>query len=106
MYMDTGLVSSDWDMSGMTWEYLDLLRETTLMKIVIKEVVTAEDAVSCEQHGADAVSVGRAYIWTLAAFGQPGVEKLLQMLNAELSMVVEQVGAQTISDIGAQHIGR
>ena len=56
--------------------------------------------------GASAVSIGRAYIWGLAAFGQPGVEKVLEMLNAELSMVMGQVGAPTISDIGPQHIGR
>jgi hypothetical protein len=56
--------------------------------------------------GADAVSIGRAYIWGLAAFGQPGVEKVLEMLNAELAMVMGQVGARTISDIGPQHIGR
>ena len=49
---------------------------------------------------------GRAYIWGLAAFGQPGVEKVLEMLNAELSMVMGQMGARTISDIGPQHIGR
>jgi isopentenyl diphosphate isomerase/L-lactate dehydrogenase-like FMN-dependent dehydrogenase len=42
----------------------------------------------------------------LAAFGQPGVEKVLEMLNAELAMVMGQMGARTISDIGSQHIGR
>ncbi len=162
MYAGTGLVSADWDMSGMTWDYLDRLRETTSMKIVVKGVVTAEDAASCMQYGADAVyvsnhggraeasgrgsldslseivttvdgrvpvivdsgfrrgtdvfkalamgadavSIGRAYIWGLAAFGQPGVEKVLEMLNAELAMVMGQMGARTISDIGPQHIGR
>jgi 4-hydroxymandelate oxidase len=162
MYAGTGSVTTDWDMSGMTWDYLERLRETTSMKIVIKGIVTAEDAASCVKYGADAVyvsnhggraeasgrgsldslsevvaavdgrapiivdsgfrrgtdifkalatgasavSIGRAYIWGLAAFGQPGVEKVLEMLNAELSMVMGQVGARTISDIGPQHIGR
>jgi len=161
MYAGTGLVSADWDMSAMTWDYLGRLRETTSMKIVIKGVVTAEDAASCVQHGADAVyvsnhggraeasgrgaldglsevvttvdgrvpvivdsgfrrgtdifkalamganavSIGRAYIWGLAAFGQPGVEKVLEMLNAELAMIMGQMGARTVSDIGPQHIG-
>lgn len=145
----------------MTWDYLGRLRETTSMKIVIKGVVTAEDAASCVQHGADAVyvsnhggraeasgrgslddlpevvaavdgrvpiivdsgfrrgtdifkalamgasavSVGRAYIWGLAAFGQPGVEKVLEMLNAELAMVMGQMGASSVADIGLEHIG-
>ena len=162
MYSGKGSVAADWDMSGMTWDYLDRLREATSMKIVIKGIVTAEDAASCVQYGADAVyvsnhggraeasgrgsldslsdvvaavdgrvpvlvdsgfrrgtdifkalamganavSVGRAYIWGLAAFGQPGVEKVLEMLNAELSMVMGQMGASKISDIDPQHIGR
>jgi (S)-2-hydroxy-acid oxidase len=55
--------------------------------------------------GADAVCIGRAYIWALAAFGQPGVEKVLEMLNAELSMVMGQIGASSIAAIGPQHIG-
>jgi (S)-2-hydroxy-acid oxidase len=55
--------------------------------------------------GADAVCIGRAYIWGLAAFGQPGVEKVLEMLKAELSMVMGQMGAQSIAEIGPQHIG-
>ena len=55
--------------------------------------------------GADAVSIGRAYIWGLAAFGQPGVEKVLEMLKAELSMVMGQMGVNSIAEIGPQHIG-
>jgi len=55
--------------------------------------------------GADAVCIGRAYIWGLAAFGQPGVEKVLEMLNAELAMVMGQMGARSVSDIGPQYIG-
>ena len=55
--------------------------------------------------GADAVCLGRAYIWGLAAFGQPGVEKVLEMLNAELAMVMGQVGAPSIADISGRHVG-
>jgi isopentenyl diphosphate isomerase/L-lactate dehydrogenase-like FMN-dependent dehydrogenase len=55
--------------------------------------------------GADAVCIGRAYIWGLAAFGQSGVERVLEMLNAELRMVMGQMGTPTLADIGRQHIG-
>jgi (S)-2-hydroxy-acid oxidase len=55
--------------------------------------------------GADAVCVGRAYIWGLAAFGEAGVAKVLEMLNAELAMVMGQMGAASVADIGPQHIG-
>ena len=56
--------------------------------------------------GADAVCIGRAYLWGLAAFGQPGVEKVLEILSAELAMVMSQVGTPSLKDIGPQHIGR
>ena len=55
--------------------------------------------------GADAVCIGRAYIWALAAFGQPGVEKVLEMLRAELSMVMGQMGARSVPDISSRYIG-
>ena len=55
--------------------------------------------------GADAVCIGRAYIWGLAAFGQAGVEKVLEMLKAELRMVMRQVGARSVDEISAMHIG-
>lgn len=162
MYASTGSVSADWDLSGMTWDYIDRLRRSTAMKIVVKGIVTAEDAADCVKYGANAVyvsnhggraeasgrgsldslaevvaavdgrlpvivdsgfrrgsdifkalamganavSIGRAYIWGLAAFGQPGVEKVIEMLNAELAMVMGQAGARSIADIGPQHIGR
>jgi isopentenyl diphosphate isomerase/L-lactate dehydrogenase-like FMN-dependent dehydrogenase len=55
--------------------------------------------------GADAVCIGRPYIWGLAAFGQAGVEKILQILKAELARVMGQIGARTVAEIGRQHIG-
>jgi len=49
--------------------------------------------------------MGRAYIWGLAASGQAGVERVLEMLNAELRMVMGQMGTPSLADIGPQHIG-
>ena len=161
MYEDTGAVWSDFGVPGMTWDFLDRIREVCSMKIVVKGIVTHEDATSAiaagadavyvSNHGgraeasgrgaleslpevveavqgrvpviidsgfrrgtdifkalalgADAVAIGRAYIWGLAAFGQPGVEKVLEMLKAELAMVMGQVGARSVADIGPRHIG-
>ena len=56
--------------------------------------------------GADAIMIGRAYLWGLAAFGQPGVEKALDLLDAELSMVMGQMGTPSLNDISANSIGR
>jgi isopentenyl diphosphate isomerase/L-lactate dehydrogenase-like FMN-dependent dehydrogenase len=50
--------------------------------------------------------IGRAYLWGLAAFGQPGVEKALDLLDAELSMVMGQMGTPSLRDISTNSIGR
>jgi isopentenyl diphosphate isomerase/L-lactate dehydrogenase-like FMN-dependent dehydrogenase len=43
--------------------------------------------------GATAVCVGRPYIWGLGAFGQPGVERVLELLRIELRAIMQQAGA-------------
>ena len=162
MYRGSGVTYADFDTSGMTWAYLDKIRGVTSMKIVVKGIVTGEDAASAigagadavyvSNHGgraeasgrgaieslpevveavggrvpvildsgvrrgtdifkalalgADAVAIGRPYIWGLASFGQSGVEKVLEMLTAELRMVMAQVGAASIDVISTRHIGR
>jgi len=161
MYQGSQFTFADFDMADMTWDYLDRIRQVSSMKIVVKGIVTQEDAASAVEAGADAVyvsnhggraeasgwgtleslpevvaavnkrvpvmidsgfrrgtdifkalalgadavCVGRAYIWGLAAFGQPGVEKVLEMLKAELAMVMGQVGAPSVADISRRHIG-
>jgi isopentenyl diphosphate isomerase/L-lactate dehydrogenase-like FMN-dependent dehydrogenase len=49
--------------------------------------------------GATAVGIGRAYVWGLAAFGQEGVEAVLDMLRRELQMVMRQTGATSVGKI-------
>ncbi len=162
MYDDTGATLAGFDTSSMTWDFVKRLREITKMRIVIKGIVTAEDADNCVRHGvdavyvsnhggraeasgrgaidslpevvtavggkipvlvdsgfrrgtdifkalalgADAVCIGRPYLWGLASFGQAGVEKVLQMLDGELAMVMGQIGAKSIADIKPQHIAK
>ena len=50
--------------------------------------------------GARAVGIGRPYVWGLAAFGQPGVERVLEMLRAELELVMRQGGVRSLAEIG------
>jgi isopentenyl diphosphate isomerase/L-lactate dehydrogenase-like FMN-dependent dehydrogenase len=52
------------------------------------------DIVKALAMGAQGVCVGRPYIWGLGAFGQPGVERVLELLRAELRVAMQQVGAQ------------
>jgi 4-hydroxymandelate oxidase len=49
--------------------------------------------------GANAVGVGRPYIWGLAAFGEPGVEAVLRILREELLTAMRHVGARSIAEI-------
>lgn len=49
--------------------------------------------------GATAVGIGRPYVWGLAAFGQEGVEAVIDILRRELQMVMRQTGATTVSKI-------
>jgi 4-hydroxymandelate oxidase len=57
------------------------------------------DIVKALCMGATAVGVGRPYIWGLGAFGQPGVERVLDLLRTELYAAMQQVGAPSIKDL-------
>jgi 4-hydroxymandelate oxidase len=46
--------------------------------------------------GATGVAVGRPYLWALGAFGEPGVERMLELLRLELLGIMQQVGAPSI----------
>jgi 4-hydroxymandelate oxidase len=56
--------------------------------------------------GARAVGIGRPYLWGLGAFGQPGVERVLDILRAELELVMAQCGVRTIGEIKPSHVTR
>ncbi len=49
--------------------------------------------------GARAVGLGRAYIYGLSAFGQEGVERVLDILRAELELTMRQCGTPTLAQI-------
>ena len=54
--------------------------------------------------GARAVFVGRPYIWALSAFGQPGVERVIDLLRAELTLTMKQCGTTSIGAIGRHSV--
>ena len=137
-----------------TWAYVERLKKMTPMKLVLKGIVTAEDATLAVEHGADgvivsnhagrvetgrgtidilpevvdavgrripvlvdggfrrgsdvykalaigarAVGIGRPYIYGLAAFGQEGVERVLDIFRAELTIAMCQCGTPAIPQI-------
>jgi 4-hydroxymandelate oxidase len=145
-----------------TWSYVDRLKKLTKMKLVLKGIDTAEDAMLARDHGADgvvvsnhggratetgratldilpevvdavgsqipvfvdggfrrgtdvykalamgarAVGIGRAYIYGLSAFGQQGIERVLDILRAELTLIMRQCGTPTIVQINRASILR
>jgi isopentenyl diphosphate isomerase/L-lactate dehydrogenase-like FMN-dependent dehydrogenase len=144
----------------MNWDFVKRLRDTTSMKIVLKGIVTSEDAALAAEHGMDgiivsnhggraeesgratiesltevvagaagripvlvdggfrrgtdifkalalgarAVCIGRPYVWGLAAFGQPGVEAVLDILRRELTTIMRQTGTVKLSEISRQAV--
>ena len=141
--------------SNMTWDFIKHMRDATKMKIVLKGILTQEDAELCLKYGVDgihvsnhggrsedggrgaieclpeiakavngrmpilfdsgirrgsdifkalsmgatAVCVGRPYLWGLGAFGQPGVERVMDILRTELYGVMQQMGAPNVAAI-------
>jgi isopentenyl diphosphate isomerase/L-lactate dehydrogenase-like FMN-dependent dehydrogenase len=145
---------------SLTWDYIAWLRDNTDKPIVLKGIVTREDARLCLKYGVDglvisnhggrqeesnrgtleslpeivavvdgripvlidggfrrgtdmlkalalganAICIGRAYIWGLAAFGQEGVERVLDLLTVELMRIMKYAGTTSIADIGRSHV--
>jgi 4-hydroxymandelate oxidase len=138
-----------------TWRYLDDLRKIVKVPMLVKGILTAEDAKQCADHGMDgvivsnhggrsmdygpstlevlpeivaaingripvltdsgyrrgsdilkalalganAVLLGRPTRWALAAFGTPGVERLLDMIQRELVGAAAAAGRSTMASI-------
>jgi 4-hydroxymandelate oxidase len=49
--------------------------------------------------GARAVCIGRPYLWGLGAFGQPGVERVLDLLQQETRAAMMQLGAPSLKHL-------
>ena len=54
--------------------------------------------------GADAIGVGRPFLWGLASFGEEGVQTALNLMLAELRMVMRQAGTTSIDKISPSYI--
>jgi isopentenyl diphosphate isomerase/L-lactate dehydrogenase-like FMN-dependent dehydrogenase len=144
----------------MSWDFVKRLRDATHMKIILKGIVTSEDAALAVDHGIDgvivsnhggraeesgratiesltevvagaagripvlvdggfrrgtdvfkalalgarAVCIGRPCVWGLAAFGQPGVEAVLDIFRRELATILRQTGTVKVSEISRQAV--
>jgi len=54
--------------------------------------------------GATAVGIGRPMLWGLGSFGQAGVEKVLDIMQRELRLVMGNCGCRTLADINSDYI--
>jgi 4-hydroxymandelate oxidase len=57
------------------------------------------DIVKALCMGARGVAIGRPYLWGLGAFGEPGVERVLELLRIELRAAMQQVGAPSLKQL-------
>jgi (S)-2-hydroxy-acid oxidase len=145
---------------NITLAFLDKLRALVSVKLLIKGIVTGEDAALAVAHGVDGVivsnhggrneetlratldclpeiaaavggrvpvlldggvrrgtdvfkalalgatgvGIGRPQAWGLAAFGQPGVEAVIDILTRELQQIMRQAGTPTLANITPGHV--
>jgi 4-hydroxymandelate oxidase len=153
--LDISRVKDQRTPSNITWNFLDRLRQLVSVKLLVKGIVTGDDAAHCVARGVDgivvsnhggrteetlrstleclpevvaaagekvpvlldggirrgtdvfkalalgasAVGIGRPQAWGLAAFGQAGVEKVLDIYDRELRIIMRQAGTPSIAAI-------
>jgi len=54
--------------------------------------------------GATAVGIGRPHSWGLGAFGQAGVEAVLEILQRELRTIMRQAGTTSVDKITRDYL--
>ncbi len=62
------------------------------------------DVVKALALGADAVLIGRAYLWGLAANGQAGVENVLDVIRMGMDATMRGIGVATIADLSPDDV--
>ena len=54
--------------------------------------------------GAKAVGIGRPFLWGLGAFGQAGVERVLEILQGELKLAMGNCGTASVASIDRSYV--
>ena len=62
------------------------------------------DAFKALALGATAVGIGRPLLWGLGAFGQVGVDRVLEILQGELKLAMGNCGTRTLADITRDYV--
>ncbi|MFI2236045.1 alpha-hydroxy acid oxidase [Streptomyces chrestomyceticus] len=56
--------------------------------------------------GADAVCLGRPYLWGLSVAGREGVEAVLRLLRREIEDTLRQLGAADVNELGPHFVAK
>src|SRR6266567_2993173 len=120
-----GIAQEDLKQFPVTWSMIDWLHAESGLPILVKGILTAEDALLALEHGvsgrcevyldggirrgtdilkalalgARAVLVGRPVLWGLAVDGANGVQQVLSILHTELERAMKLAGCPTIASI-------
>jgi 4-hydroxymandelate oxidase len=54
--------------------------------------------------GAKAVGIGRPFLWGMGAFGEAGVERVLEILQGELKLAMGNCGTRTVAEITPAYV--
>ena len=54
--------------------------------------------------GAKAVGIGRPMLWGLSAFGQVGVDRVIEIMQGELKLCMGNCGTATVADITRAYV--
>jgi 4-hydroxymandelate oxidase len=64
------------------------------------------DVVKALAIGAQAVCIGRPYLWGLGAFGQAGVERVLELMRIETHAAMQQCGVRSVKELNPSYVRR
>jgi isopentenyl diphosphate isomerase/L-lactate dehydrogenase-like FMN-dependent dehydrogenase len=56
--------------------------------------------------GAQAVGLGRPYRWGWGAFGQEGVERVLEIVHTETRVSMKQCGVRSVKELNPSFVRR
>jgi len=62
------------------------------------------DIFKCVALGAVGCGMGRPFLYSIAAYGQEGAEKVVDLLTAELEMCMRLMGTANLKDIRPEHL--
>jgi 4-hydroxymandelate oxidase len=54
--------------------------------------------------GAKGVGIGRPFLWGLGAFGEAGVNRVIEIMQGELKLVMGNCGTRTVADITREYV--